>query len=83
MEALYHARLHGPGKALAVLVQLVQGLGRGIASERADDLGLQEVSHLLRIECALPEAPRGGEQFVLAPADVGIELRYDVDADLV
>ena len=83
VEALDHARLHGLREALAVLVQLVQGLGRGVAPQRAHDLRLQEVSHLFGVEGALPEAPRGREQLVLAAADVGVELRDHVDADLV
>ena len=78
-----HARLHRLGEALTVFVQLVQGLGRGIAPQRAHDLGLEQVSDLLRIEGALAEAAGGCEQVVLAATDVGIELRDHVDANLV
>ena len=83
VEALHHARLHRLGEALAVLVQLAQGLRCRVAPQRAHDLGLEQVADLLRIEGAFAEAARSRQQLVLAPPDVGVELRDHIDADLV
>ena len=83
VEALDHARLHRLGEGVAVLVELVQGLGGREAAQRADDLGFKEAADLLGVEGALAEAARGGEQILFAPADVRVELRHHVDPDLV
>ena len=83
VEALDHAVLDCLGEGVAVLVELAQGLGGRKAAQRADDLGFEEIADLLGVEGALAEAAGGGEQVLLAAADVRVELRHHVDADLV
>ena len=83
VEALDHAVLDRLREGVAVLVELAQGLGGGKAAQRADDLGFEEVADLLGVEGALAQAAGGGEQVVLAAADVRVQLRHHVDPDLV
>ena len=71
------------GEGVAVLVQLAQGLGGRVAAQRADDLGFQEVADLLGVEGAFTKAAGGGEQILLAAADVCVQLGHHVDPDLV
>ena len=82
-EALGHVRPDLARERIAVLVQLVQGLGRGIAPERAHHLRFEEVADPLRVEGALAEAAGRGEEVLGRVPDVGVELRHHVDPDLV
>ena len=83
LEALGHAVLDGAREDVPVLVQLVQGPGRRVAAQRADDLRLEQVADLLGFECLLTQAPARGQHVLGVVADVSVELGYDVHSDLV
>ena len=68
---------------VAVLVQLVQGLGRRVAPQRAHHLRLEEVPDPFRVEGPLAEAAGRSEEIPGRVADVGVELRNHVHPDLV
>ena len=82
-ETLGHVGLDRFGHRLAVFVQFLQRFGGGIAAQGADNLRFQQVAHFLRIEGLFAQAPAGSQQFLLGAADMGVELRCDVDTDVV
>ena len=82
-EALGHVRADLARERVAVLVQLVQGLGRGVAAERAHHLRLEQVADPLGIEGPLAEAASRGQEILGGVPDVGVELGDHVHPDLV
>ena len=83
IETLGHVGLDRFGHRLAVFVQFLQRFGGGIAAQGADNLRFQQVAHFLRIEGLFAQAPAGSQQFLLGAPDMGVELRCDVDTDVV
>ena len=83
MKALQHVLLDLASEGVAVLVQLAQSFGGGVAAKSTDDLGLEETPHLLRIKCFLSQTSTGREQIIHRVTNVGVQLRHHVDAYLV
>ena len=82
-EAFADIVLDLAGEGIAVLVQLLERLGRGIAAQRADHLGFQQVAHLIGIEGLFAERAARGQHRLLGMTDMGIKFGVDVDADIV